>query len=95
MGLIRIETGLKSNGRVQLSIVLLYNCRQMFFTNDDPRKKSIMQASLGGADKQILFNAEAPGDLAVDKEGKKLFWIDTALKKIEYADLTGNFQLGM
>ena len=44
---------------------------------------------MGGADSLTLFSAESPRDLAVDKEGKKLFWTDTKLKKIEYGDLTG------
>ena len=61
----------------------------MYFTNENPWKKSIVRASMGGADKVMLFSAESPGDLAVDKEGQKLFWTDTKLKKIEYADLTG------
>ena len=61
----------------------------MYFTNENPEKKSIVRATMGGADKLMLFSAESPGDLAVDKEGQKLFWTDTKLRKIEYADLTG------
>ena len=61
----------------------------MYFTNANPKKKSIVRATMGGADKLELFSAESPGDLAVDKEGQKLFWTDTKLKKIEFAALTG------
>lgn len=62
----------------------------MFFTNVNPEKKYIMKATMGGAEGTQLFSAESPGDLALDKEGKKLFWTDTELKKIEYGGLTGN-----
>ena len=61
----------------------------MYFTDENPEKKSIVRATMGGADKLLMFSAESPGDLAVDKQGQKLFWTDTKLKKIEYADLTG------
>ena len=61
----------------------------MYFTDENPEKKSIVRATMGGADKLMMFSAESPGDLAVDKEEQKLFWTDTKLKKIEYADLTG------
>lgn len=63
----------------------------MYFTNDNPKKKSIMQVTMGGADKFQLFSVESSGDLAVDKQGKKLYWTDihVDLKKIECGDLTG------
>ena len=68
----------------------------MYFTNVNPKKKSIMKVPMGVSDKLqpfpenlLLFNAYSPGDLAVDKEGKKLYWTDTGLKKIEYGDLEG------
>lgn len=55
-----------------------------------------MKVPMAGADKVqlsvdnlLLFSADSPGDLAVDKEGKKLYWTDTELKKIEYGDLEG------
>lgn len=63
--------------------------RQMFFTNENPVKMSIMRATMDGADGLKLFNADHPGDLAVDKQGNKLYWTDITLKKIEYGDLTG------
>ena len=63
----------------------------MYFTNENPEKKSIMQASMGGADKLMLFSAKSPGDLAIDKKGKKLYWTDTHLQKIEYGDLKGEY----
>ena len=37
----------------------------------------------------MLFRAKSPGDLAIDKQGKELYWTDTELKKIEFGDLTG------
>ena len=74
---------------LKLNLLICTLSRQMFFTNKNPEKNSIMRATMGGADSLTLFSAESPGDLAVDKEGKKLFWTDTKLKKIEYGDLTG------
>ena len=59
----------------------------MFFTNEKP-KKSIVRATMAGADK-TLFSAASPGDLAVDKARNRLYWTDTTMKRIEYADLTG------
>ena len=61
----------------------------MYFTNANPVKKSIVQVTMGGADMLMLFRAKSPGDLAIDKQGKKLYWTDTELKKIEYGDLAG------
>ena len=68
----------------------------MYFTNVNPKTKGIMKVPMAGADKVqlsvdnlLLFSADSPGDLAVDKEGKKLYWTDTELKKIEYGDLEG------
>ena len=61
----------------------------MYFTNDNPVKKGIMQVTMGGADKLRLFSAKSPGDLAIDKQGRKLYWTDIELKKIEYGPLTG------
>ena len=61
----------------------------MYFTNDNPVKKSIVQVTMGGADRLKLFNAKSPGDLAIDKQGRKLYWTDTELKKIGYGDLAG------
>lgn len=69
--------------------VLAKRFRQMYFTNDNPVKKCIMQASMGGAERLMLFSAKSPGDLAIDKQGKKLYWTDTELKKIEYGDFGG------
>ena len=46
--------------------------------------------TMGGADRVMLFSAMSPGDLAIDKQGRKLYWTDTELKKIEYGDLAGN-----
>ena len=62
----------------------------MYFTNDNPVKTSIVQVTMGGADRLTLFSAKSPGDLAIDKQGRKLYWTDTKLKKIEYGDLAGN-----
>ena len=50
-----------------------------------------MRATMGGSHELILFRAASPGDLAIDKQGQKLFWTDTELKKIEYGDLTGEY----
>ena len=61
----------------------------MYFTNDNPVKKGIMQATMGGADMLMVFSAKSPGDLAIDKQGRKLYWTDTELKKIEYGDFGG------
>jgi len=61
----------------------------MYFTDDNPKSKSIMRATMGGSDEVELFQAVSPGDLAVDKQEQKLFWTDTEMKKIEYGDLTG------
>ena len=36
-----------------------------------------------------LFSAKSPGDLAIDKEERKLYWTDIEMKKIEYGDLAG------
>ena len=63
----------------------------MYFTNENPEKKSIIQAQMNGADKLMLFSATSPGDLAIDKKGKKLYWTDTYLQKIEYGDLKGEY----
>lgn len=70
------------------SIVLYPEMGQMFFTNEKPEKKSIVRATMAGADK-TLFSAASPGDLAVDKARNRLYWTDTTMKRIEYADLTG------
>jgi len=61
----------------------------MYFTNDNPEKKCIVRVTMGGLDSLMLFSAKSPGDLAIDKQGRKLFWTDTELKKIEYGDLAG------
>ena len=63
----------------------------MYFTDDNPKSKSIMRATMGGSDEVVLFHAVSPGDLAVDKQEQKLFWTDTGMKKIEYGDLTGKY----
>ena len=63
----------------------------MFFTNEKP-EKSIVRATMAGADK-TLFSATSPGDLAVDKARNRLYWTDTTMKRIEYADLTGTSSL--
>ena len=64
----------------------------MFFTNEKKGKKSIVRATMAGADK-TLFSATSPGDLAVDKARNRLYWTDTTMKRIEYADLTGTSSL--
>ena len=64
----------------------------MFFTNEKKGKKSIVRATMAGADK-TLFSATSPGDLAVDKARNRLYWTDTTMKRIEYADLTGTGSL--
>ena len=61
----------------------------MFFTNEKPKKKSIVRATMAGAYKVTLFSAASPGDLAVDKARNRLYWTDITMKRIEYADLTG------
>ena len=63
----------------------------MYFTDENPQKKSIMRATMGGAHDMLLFSADSPGDLAVDKQEQMLFWTDTGLKKIQFGDLTGMF----
>ena len=63
----------------------------MYFTDDNPKSKSIMRATMGGSEKVKLFQAVSPGDLAVDKQEQKLFWTDTVMKKIDYGDLTGEY----
>ena len=63
----------------------------MYFTDDNPKSKSIMRATMGGSDEVKLFNGDSPGDLAVDKQEQKLFWTNTEMKKIEYGDLTGMY----
>ena len=65
----------------------------MFFTNEKPEKKSIVRATMAGAHKLTLFSAASPGDLAVDKARNRLYWTDTTMKRIEYADLTGTSSL--
>ena len=60
----------------------------MFFTNEKPEKKSIVRTTMAGVDK-TLFSVASPGDLAVDKARNRLYWTDTTMKRIEYADLTG------
>ena len=65
----------------------------MFFTNEKPEKKSIVRATMAGAHKLTLFGAASPGDLAVDKARNRLYWTDTTMKRIEYADLTGTGSL--
>ena len=69
--------------------VLAKRLRLMYFTNDNPVEKGIVQVTMGGAYKLPLFSAKSPGDLAIDKQGRKLYWTDIELKKIEYGDLTG------
>ena len=65
----------------------------MFFTNEKPEKKSIVRATMAGAHKLTFFSAASPGDLAVDKARNRLYWTDTTMKRIEYADLTGTGSL--
>ena len=65
----------------------------MFFTNEKPEKKSIVRATMAGAHKLTLLSAASPGDLAVDKARNRLYWTDTTMKRIEYADLTGTGSL--
>ena len=65
----------------------------MFFTNEKSEKKSIVRATMAGAHKLTLFSAASPGDLAVDKARNRLYWTDTTMKRIEYADLTGTGSL--
>ncbi|CAH3167588.1 unnamed protein product, partial [Porites evermanni] len=71
------------------SIVLYPEMGQMFFTNEKPEKKSIVRATMASTYKVTLFSAASPGDLAVDKARNRLYWTDTTMKRIEYADLTG------
>ncbi|XP_068671663.1 low-density lipoprotein receptor-related protein 6-like [Montipora foliosa] len=71
------------------SIVLYPEKGDMYFTDENPQKKSIKRATMRGAYETVLFIADSPGDLAVDKQEQKLFWTDTGLKKIEFGDLTG------
>ncbi|XP_068671649.1 low-density lipoprotein receptor-related protein 6-like [Montipora foliosa] len=71
------------------SIVLYPEKGDMYFTDENPQKKSIMRAKMGGGDEMVLFRADFPGDLAVDKQEQRLFWTDTGRKKIEFGDLTG------
>ncbi|XP_068671662.1 low-density lipoprotein receptor-related protein 6-like [Montipora foliosa] len=71
------------------SIVLYPEKGDMYFTDVNPQKKSIMRATMGGAYETVLFSADFPGDLAVDKQEQKLFWTDAGLKKIEFGNLTG------
>ena len=65
----------------------------MYWTNVSPDKKhtDIYRAGMDGDDPVVLIGSDIknPGDLAIDKEGKKLYWTDTELKRIEYADLKG------
>ena len=61
----------------------------MFFTNENPEKKSIVRATMAGAYNVTLLIAASPGDLAVDKARNRLYWTDTTMKRIECADLTG------
>lgn len=63
----------------------------MYFTDDNPKSKSIMRATMGGSEEVKLFKGDSPGDLAVDKQEQKLFWTNTEMKKIEYGDLTGMY----
>ena len=63
----------------------------MYFTNENLQKQSIMRATMGGGYERVLFRADSPGDLAVDKQEQKLFWTDTGRKKIEFGDLDGMF----
>ena len=65
----------------------------MFFTNEKPKKQSIVRATMAGANTLTLFSAASPGDLAVDKARNRLYWTDTTMKRIEYADLTGTSSL--
>ena len=65
----------------------------MFFTNEKSEKKSIVRATMAGAHKLTLLSAASPGDLAVDKTRNRLYWTDTTMKRIEYADLTGTGSL--
>ena len=65
----------------------------MFFTNEKPETKSIVRATMAGAYKLTLFSAASPGDLAVDKARNRLYWTDTTMERIEYADLTGRCSL--
>ena len=46
---------------------------------------------MGGSQEMVLFRAVSPGDLAIDKQEEKLFWTDTKMKKIEYANLSGKY----
>ena len=69
--------------------VLAKHFRLMYFTNDNPWKKGIMQVTMGGAGRLTLFSGKSPGDLEIDKQGRKLYWTDTELKKIESGDLAG------
>ena len=61
----------------------------MFFTNEKSEKKSIVRATMAGAHKLTLFSAASPGDGARNR----LYWTDTTMKRIEYADLTGTGSL--
>ena len=69
--------------------VLAKISRLMYFTNGNPVKKGIVHVTMGGTDRLILFSVKSPGDLVIDKQGRKLYWTDTELKKIEFGDLTG------
>ena len=65
----------------------------MFFTNEKPENKSIVRATMAGGYSSTLFSTASPGDLAVDKTRNRLYWTDTSMKKIEYADLRGTGSL--
>ena len=62
----------------------------MFWTNMAP-KPTIMISSLDGTQtfSLVTFDSGMPGDLAIDHEKKRIYWIDTRNRKIESVDFQG------
>ncbi|KAK3726510.1 hypothetical protein QZH41_014244, partial [Actinostola sp. cb2023] len=84
----------KENERPR-SIVLYPEEGKMFWTDlgtdRGSIRPSIRRAAMDGTDGDTIVNSDlrSPEGLAVDTVLKRIYWTDTVLKKIEYADLNG------
>jgi len=67
----------------------------MFWTDNKRKRPAIRRSAMDGTDVDTIVNTDlaSPEGLAVDTTLEKIFWTDTVLKKIEFADLNGEGEM--
>ena len=62
------------------------------YWSDWGEESKIEKAGMDGSDRHILINRNVkwPNGLAVDYQGRKLYWVDAGIEAIQSSDLQGN-----